>query len=456
MNPAHERPAAGRSISFYTRSFIQNPEPPPSDPLTHHSRQRTEKAAEPRPLPNSLLELCHQLEERGIPTWSQGEGLLDDLRPLDSAGPKASQPRSARSLLCQADPSELLNALPRAVVTANNARRLTLATPASPIDLLPVGRGDLEQVLLDFGLSPFAFAFRPAGDRWCDPIGARAAFDQGILDISLATPNPFDIAPRRYWIAARLLSERGLEPASSLLEAARAALPDALDRLPQAAPARRELSRILASPAPERGLAFLRESGVSPALFPGMDPAGESQIGRLGPLPALRWAAWLHGCAIQRAIVRLRVPPSLARRIERIQGSHPIDRRVESLRETGVRKILGRLRDEEIQGLFAWRRLELAAAPQTEETRSRSMRLDLLEARFEDARNHRERSGHIRALALDGTAVMTALAAGPGPRVGRALAHLANFVEAHPDSNERGALERELSDWAAKNPDEPG
>jgi hypothetical protein len=51
---------------------------------------------------------------------------------------------------------------------------------------------------------------------------------------------------------------------------------------------------------------------------------------------------------------------------------------------------------------------------------------------------------------------MTALAAGPGPRVGRALAHLANFVEAHPDSNERGALERELSDWAAKNPDKPG
>jgi hypothetical protein len=51
---------------------------------------------------------------------------------------------------------------------------------------------------------------------------------------------------------------------------------------------------------------------------------------------------------------------------------------------------------------------------------------------------------------------MTALGAGPGPHVGRALAHLANFVEAQPDANERKALERELSDWAAKNADSIG
>jgi tRNA nucleotidyltransferase (CCA-adding enzyme) len=410
--------------------------------------------SEPTAFSKSLLELCLQLEERGIPTWSQGEGLLDELRPLESADLEANQTceaRSARCLLCQADPSALLDALPRAVVTAHDARRLTLATRAGPIDLLPVGRGDLEQVLLDFGLSPFAFAFRPAEERWCDPVGARATFDQGLLDITLATPNPFDIAPRRYWIAARLLSERRLEPSPGLLEAARAALPGALDRLPQGAPARREVSRILASPTPEPGLAFLRESGLSPALFPGMDPAGESHIAKLGPLPALRWAAWLHGCAIQRALVRFRVPPPLARRIERLRGSHPIDRRVESLREVGVRKILGRLRDEEIKELFAWRRLELAAAPQTEETRSRSMRLDELEERFESVRSHRERSGQLRSLALDGKAVMTALGSGPGPHVGRALAHLAHFVETHPDSSDRGALERELSDWAAKN-----
>jgi len=402
------------------------------------------------------VELCRRLEERGIPTWSQGEGLLADLRPPDFLDRAATEPCRARSLLCTASPSELLEALPRAVVTGCDAHRLTLATETGPIDLLPVGRGEVEQALLNFGLSPLAFAYRPTEERWCDPLGARAAFDEGVLDVATTTPNPFEIAPRRYWIGARLLSEYALEPSSNLLEAARTALPDVLERLPEAAPARREISRILASPAPERGLAFLRKSGLSPALFPGMDPAGESIISEIGRLPALRWAAWLHGTAIQRAVVRLRVPPPIARRIEHIVRSHPIDRRVESLREVGVRKILANLREEEIDGLFRWRRFELAAGPQTEERKTRSRRLDEIEARFEEVRRHRERSGQVRALALDGKAVMAALGAGPGPHVGRALAHLATFVESHPDSNDPEALGAELSDWAAKNADAIG
>jgi len=415
-------------------------------------KQPTDAAAAlPRALPESLLELCRHLEECDISVWSQGEGLLDDLRSARSTPLAAAETRSARALLCTAEPPELLAALPRAVVTASGARRLTLATEAGAIDLLPVGHGNLEEVLMEFGLSAFAFAFQPTKARWCDPMGARAALEKGVLDITAATPNPFDIAPRRYWIGARLLSTYALEPSSNLLKAARAALPDALERLPLAAPARREVSRILTSAEPERGLAFLRQSGVSAALFPGMKPAGESIIGRLAPLPALRWAAWLRGSAIQSALVRFRMPPALARRIEGIHRSHPLDRRMESLREAGIRKIFGRLGEEEIDGIFAWRRLELAAEPQTEETRARSKRLDEIEAQFKEARNHRERSGQIRSLALDGKAVMAAIGAGPGPHVGRALAHLAAFVETHPNANEREALERELSDWAAKN-----
>lgn len=407
----------------------------------------------PKALSEPLLELCRRLEERGIATWSQGEGLLEDLRPKRRADPTAAP--APRCLLCSAEPEELLEALPRAVVTASGARRLSLATSAGPIDLLPVGRGDLEAVLLDFGLSPFAFAFRPLHEQWCDPVGARAAFQEGILELNVDAPNPFEIAPRRYWIAARLMAEHALVASSKLLTAARETLPDTLDRLPMAAPARREVSRILASPAADRGLAFLREAGLSAALFPGMDPAGESIVARLGPLPALRWAAWLHGSAIQRALVRFRMPPALARRIERVHRAHPIDRHTETLtgnkRELGVHKILARLGEDEIEGLFAWRRLELAAAGQTEKTRNRSKRLEMLQARLEEILRHRERSGQVRALALDGKAVMGLLGAKPGPQVGAALAHLAVFVESHPDSNEAQALERELRDWAAKN-----
>jgi hypothetical protein len=190
---------------------------------------------------------------------------------------------------------------------------------------------------------------------------------------------------------------------------------------------------------------------VSAAFFPGMNPASEAIISSLRPLPSLRWAAWLSGSAIQRSMVRLRMPAQLARRIELVHRSHPIDRSLDTLREVGVRRILSRLDEEEIDGLFAWRRLELVAKPQTEEARTRSKRLDQVEARLREARGNRERSGQVRALALDGKEVMLALGAGPGPHVGRALAHLATFVEVHPHSNEREALERELRAWAEKN-----
>lgn len=414
-----------------------------------------ENADLPRVLPQPVLELCQRLEERGIATWSQGEGLLDDLRGLDPLPAIGTGPGRTRCLICATSPSTLLRALPRAVVTASHTRRLMLATAAGPIDLLPLGSDALEARLLDFGLSPLAFAFRPTREEWCDPIHARAAFDRGLLDLAIDSPetprDPFEIAPRRYWIAARLSSEYALEPTANLMQAACAALPQVLERLPQAAPARREIHRILTSPNPQLGLAFLRRSGLSAALFPGMDPAGESWVPRLDELPALRWAVWLRGSAIQRALVRLRMPPALARRIERLNRAHPIDDRVESLREAGIRKLLSQHPAQEIDGLFAWRRLELAAAAQTEETRIRCARLDEIEARFETLRHQRERNRQVRELALDGRAIMAALGAGPGRHVGRALAHLALFIEANPEANERAALERELADWAARN-----
>jgi tRNA nucleotidyltransferase (CCA-adding enzyme) len=399
--------------------------------------------------PKPIGDLAQQLEDQGIATWLQGEGLLAALRPPPRREIGRGARHPTRSLVCEADAATVLEALPRAVVTAQRARRITQATESGPVDLIPLGSQAIEARLPDFGLAPFAFAFRPRTAAWCDPIGARASFEAGRLAPARLDPNPFERAPRRFWIAARMLAEYALDPTAELLALARAALPEALDRLPEAAPARRQLERILAAPAPENGLAWLRESGVSTALFPGLDPAGETRIGRLAPIPALRWAVWLHGAGIQRALVRLRMPVERARDIERIHQAHPVDRRIESMREAGVRRILQRLDPQEIEGVFAWRRLELETGHPDNEARARLQRLDAIEARIAALRAHRARSGRVRQLALDGGGVMEALGAGPGPHVGRALAHLARFVESHPEANEREALERELRAWAA-------
>ena len=411
----------------------------------------------PRRLSRAVAEVCAHLEERGLQTFSHGEGLLDDLREAEATEAGGFPRRMTRSLLCVARPDQLLLALPRAVVTGESAARLTLASADGPIDVVPTegpqapsarDRAGPEQALLAFGLGPLAFAFRPAREAWCDPADQLEAFRQGRLEPVAAAPNPFEVAPRRYWIAARLLAEYELEASQSLIEAAREAFPRVADRLPQAQPARRELARVLAAERPGAALAFLRESGVSDYLFPGTLAHQEQRIASLPALPAIRWAAWLRGSATASGLARLRMPHPLAKRIERVQASHPIERSVEAGRDHGLRRLLQRHTPEEISGLLAWRRLELDASSNPTEAAESRDRLARLETRIEQARDSAARTSLVRKLALDGEAVMRLLEAGPGPHVGRALAHLAQRVAEDPEANEPDTLEAELRSWA--------
>ncbi|HPG24173.1 MAG: hypothetical protein H6748_00570 [Spirochaetaceae bacterium] len=420
-----------------------------------------------RALAPELLELCAHLEARGVHAWLQGEGLLEALR---DAGPRSSTPSGAitHTLVCRATPEALLHALPRAIVTAERGLRLTQPTPAGPIDLIPGGATGIGSVLRAFGLSAYAIGFRCADDSWADPADALALTRSGRLDVVLPAPDPpgasdgaaataataapvLAEAPRRYWIAARLLSEHALEPTPRLLAAAREGLPRALEHVPEGAPARRALARVLAAPRPEAGLRFLRECGLTPALFPDLDPRNEPRVAALPAIDSLRWAVWLRGTSLTSALVRLRVPHALARRIERLQALHPVDQGASVMREAGLRRLLGRVGAEELDGLFAWRRLELAEEPASEGRSAREARLEALEARVAEARVARERTGRMRRLALDGHAVMTILGAGPGPHVGRALAHLARHVETHPEDNDRARLRALVLEWAQKN-----
>lgn len=401
----------------------------------------------PRALPKPVVELCAHLEERGIASFSHGEGLLHDLHTRPT-------PRvPSRSLLCAGTPGALLEALPRAVVSAEGGRRLTQATAEGPVDLVPCDAHAPEERLARFGLGPYAFAFRPKDESWLDPFGRLAGFLAGELELAAneASPSPFAAAPRRYWIAARLIAEHGLRPTSLLIDSARAAFEVAAPALPQAAPARRELTRVLETPRPARALQFLREVGVLDFLVPGTQPDHIDRLDRLPPLLPLRWAAWLRGGATASAMIRFRVPHALARKVERLQASHPIDRSVSPERDAGLRKLLSRLDDEELEALFVWRRLELADYNDRPEADRVEDRLVAIEARIDSIRSARQRSGEVRALALDGTAVMERLGGGPGRHVGQALGHLARFVAANPAANEPAALEQELVAWAKAN-----
>lgn len=411
----------------------------------------------PRPSPDAIRLLCHRLEEQGIAVWSHGDDLLRRLRaPAAELRESAEQDGNGRgptdrAFLCQTDSAALLALLPTAVVTASAERRLTLPTAVGPIDLLPVGTKPLDGVLIDFGLGALGFAWREAHSAWADPVAARADFARGHMSPTRSEPNPFVQAPRRYWIGARLLAEQGLAASTELIETARAALEPSAETLPLGAPARREIARVLSAPEPERGLDFLAESGLSARLFPGIEHRSGSIVGRLPALPALRWAAWLQGCPLQRALIALRMPPGLARAIARLQRAHPLDQTLARGREPGLRKLLQRFEPEEIDGLLAWRQCEIEGASDAPALHER---LAALRARIDAARKEGDHARRRKTLALDGQAVMALLDSGPGPHVGQALAHLARFVESHPEANERASLEAELRRWA-KRADDP-
>lgn len=398
----------------------------------------------PRALARPVVALCERLEDAGIPAYLQGEGLLD-------AWLGTTRPRPpSHAIVCLAPSASLLAVVPTAVVTAEHASRLTQASEAGPVDLIPAPSAAIGPALEAFGLAPLAVAIRPTESTWADPGAVRDRLAKHELPLLPGRPNPFEAAPRRFWIAALLIAEYGLEPTRELVDAARAALPGVAGRLPEGAPARRLLERILACPAPARALAFLRESGASPALLPGLDPAMESRIERLAPLPALRWAAYLRGTSTARALARLRMPQGLARRIGRLQESHPLDRTIEGARDPLVRRAMTRLSAEELDGLIAWRRSELASERSGEGPSEGDLaraRLAKIEAAIARIREQAATAGSLRALEIGGAEVMRILGQGPGPHVGRALAHLARVIAADPARNTPAELEAELRAW---------
>jgi tRNA nucleotidyltransferase (CCA-adding enzyme) len=417
---------------------------------------------QPTRLPTPHFDVARRLEDLGIPAWQQGDTLVEGLLSPPGSVPGGGRPepaawpvtRPTHVLLCAASATAVLEALPRAVVTSSGRRRFSLGTAAGPIDLLPLGDEPVSKVLPGFGLGALAFAWRPVDAQWCDPSGSRALLSQGRLDLAsdADAPNPFRVAPRRYWIAARLLAQYTLEATPRLVDAAREALDDCRRRVPEGGPARREIHRVLAAPDPTTGLRFLHDVGICEALFPGMEASGAEIVGELDRDPSLRWAAWLAGASTQRALRRLRMPLSRARPIERLLRHHPIDRTTADTGDAGVRRIRQRLHPEEIESLLTWRGHQLDRAEQNPQTHADRSRLEQLRERLGALADQLDRVDRVKSLAIDGQSVMAILGQGPGRHVGEALAHLASIVDASPDENEPERLEARLREWADRRP----
>ena len=387
-------------------------------------------------LPPAVADVVAQLAARGHETHAVGPGvraLLD------------GEPVRDFEVATAADGRTLLALFPSAVPLDAVPQRLVLPSAAGPIELVPhVHASGICGELSHRDFTFHALAVDAEG-RLLDPFAGRVDAAAARLRCVGRAPERIAEDPLRMLRAARLVAVHGLVPSASLV----AALRDARDQIRDIAEARvrGELHALLLGPHADRGLAFLRDTGLEELIA---ESVGADAAALVAALPAdleLRLAAWLRGTRAVRILRRLREPRPRVVAVERLLHLHPIDAVAQPEHEAAFRRLVRRSRPI-LPGLLALRDAEIAVRGEGAPARER---LAALRRAIERAHVTTVESGDA-PLALDGSAVMQILACGPGPEVGLALRFLAKAVAADPACNTAEALRERLLAWRRSDP----
>lgn len=421
------------------------PSSSPGRPAAHGPGSRAAPSSDAVPdgdprFPDPVLDVARSLAERGHGAWLTGEGLHRALLGA-TAGPF--------ELLTSAPASAIAERLPHAVAIAPGGRLFAVPTAAGPVDVAPCPcPADTPDPCLarrDFTLH--ASAWDVASGRLLDPEDGRGDWRKRRLRCPGHALERLRESPARVWRALRCVSESGLTADPELA----AALPAAAAPLRPAGAlaARRELLAWLSLDDPGPGLALARASGLEAVVAPGARPdTGDRWRAVSAPAPlrtALRLAIWLRGAPAAEFLRLLRMGEPLSSEVLRLIAHHPIERSVDPGNDSAVGRLLRRLGPEWLDALVAWRRSEIDAGEAHPEAAAGLARLAATRQRVAELRKRQQRR---MALALDGRAVMDHLGCGPGPRVGRALRALSDWVAEDPRRNTAEALRERLDAWA--------
>lgn len=337
-----------------------------------------------------------------------------------------------------AEPARVLALFPRAIPTGIRHGTVMVPIPGAPLDVTTFRAGPrLEDDLAHRDFSVNAIAWDPAAELWIDPFRGVADLAAGRLRAVGAVRDRFAEDPVRALRAARLVATLGLAPGPELLPAMREVRPAlravARERV------RRELEELLLAPGAAAGLELLRASGIEEDLAPGVRPDAPAVVAALPASLELRLAGWLRGARAESVLLALRFGLRRARAVARLLARHPIERQPQRS-DADLRRLLARAGEEGVEALLALRRAELGGP---------SAELEALAARIARLRGAGTLALGPRDLALDGAAVMALLDIPPGPRVGRALQHLAECVLEDPACNTSELLAERLRAWAA-------
>jgi poly(A) polymerase len=338
----------------------------------------------------------------------------------------------------------------------------------------------------DFTVNAMALAL-PAMEL-IDPHGGIADLAARRLRTPLAPEESFSDDPLRMLRAARFIAGYGLEASAELVKAV-VAMADRLS-IVSAERIRDELDKLLVVDEPGPGLWFLVDTGLAdqflpelPALALEQDPVHRHKdvlahtiavVEKTRPDKVLRLAALLHDIGKPRT--RAFGPEGVTFHHHEVVGARMAEKRMRALRYPveeieAVRRLVElHLRfhgyGDEIWTDSAVRRYARDAGPllgrlneltrcdcttrNAAKARRLAERMDRLEDRIAQLRQQEELDA-IRP-DLDGRQVMEHLGVGPGPVVGRALAHLLDLRMEHGPLGEDEAYRRLDAWWSANQP----
>jgi tRNA nucleotidyltransferase (CCA-adding enzyme) len=325
-----------------------------------------------------------------------------------------------------------------------------------------VFHADLEADLSRRDFTMNALAWDPLAPEFRDPFGGRDDMRRRTVRAVGEARDRFGEDGLRPMRAVRFAAQLGF----GLHPRTRAAIPGALDVVRKVSVERvsDELTRLVAAPRAEKGIALMRATGLLGAVLPSLAALPRTSLDhavavlrRAPPDPVLRFAALLHPLGMaeaERILVALRQPRRVSDAVVQLLRAHDCRAGASQVSlpasRMEVRRWLSRVGLDRAEAVLALADAEARALPAARARRARREVAALGKAVAETVKAAPPLT--TQDLALDGRAVMEILGAGPGPHVGEALRHLLDRVLEDPSRNVEEALRRDLEAWWAARP----
>jgi tRNA nucleotidyltransferase (CCA-adding enzyme) len=394
-------------------------------------------------VPEAVREIVAILAGRGHAAYLVG-GCVRDLLRGESVGDF--------DVATSAPPERVLELLPRAIPIGLRHGTVMVPTCAGPVDITSFRAGpDIEADLAHRDFTINAIAYDLEHESFFDPFDGRSDLAGRRLRAVGSAEDRFREDPLRTLRAARLAATLEFAVAPEIETAmvkSRAGLRDvARERV------RSEIERMLLGPNAAAGLGLLRRTGIESDLAPG---AARDALAVVAALPRdldLRLAGWLRGASAEGILRRLRFPRRTTRRVAHLLRHHPIGADVNPKRDSAVRKLIKRVRPENLEALYTLRETEIGTGGDAVAAAAELDQLRSIQAAVTRARQSGVLALRRFDLAISGRDVMHVLGCGPGRAVGQALRHLTDQVIEDPALNTPEQLRALLERWASERPD---